>query len=160
MNNSFQEKKTSHLWKKQYKAQKCCLKRSEFISTFSADESICAFRASEVSPRDQHQAWKAVFFSQWFHPHRLSSCILPEEKCLLTAVLSCPLSATIAIMKMGLAMRGSRETWPSLQSLSARSSGRRAGLPPGRLLEEGRQRQHISTTYLHQDVILDVLGLF
>lgn len=50
----------------------------------------------------------------------------------------CPLSATVAVMKMVLAMRGLGERLLPLQSLSGRSSGRLAGLPLGRLLEGGR----------------------
>lgn len=101
----------------------------------SAFESICTLQASKVFASGQHWAQRTVFLSQWFHPHGLSSLLTLKKQ---TAVLSCPLSATKAVMKMGRAVRGSRGRKPSLQSLNVHSSVRLAGLPLGHLLENER----------------------
>lgn len=83
--------------------------------------------------------------------------VVPENNICRQQSFSCPLSATIAVMKTGPAGKGLRGTSPPPQSWSVRS-GRLAGPPPGRLLEDGRQRRRVSTAYLHADVILKVAG--
>lgn len=80
---------------------------------------------------------KLSFWVSGFIPTDRLHCS-PWRKCLPTAVLSCTLSATIAVMKMEPAMIGLREMWPALQCLSVHSSGHLAGLPLGHLLEDGR----------------------
>ena len=75
--------------------------------------------------------------------------VVPDKDVCQQAVLSGALSVTTAVMRTGLAMRRLRGMWLPLQSLSVHFSGRLAGLPLGHLLEGGRQRRHVTTTYLH-----------
>lgn len=84
--------------KKETKSTHSISNVQESLHTFCAGESICALQASKVLP-----VWPApVFLSQWFQPHgpTVFFILVPEEtrNSLPTAVLSCALSATAAVM--------------------------------------------------------------
>lgn len=73
-----------------------------------AGESVCAWRASKLVPVASTGHGDLSFWVSGLIPKDFLHCS-PWRKCLPTAVLSCAFNATIAVMKMGPAMRGLRE---------------------------------------------------
>lgn len=148
---AFQEENTVIFWKTRQSTHAV----SQMLGSCSA-QSLCF--ASFSNP----PLWPALgtgslsFWVSGFVPTDCLHCS-PWRKCLLTAVLSCALSATIAVKKIAPVGRGLRERWPSLANWTGRSSGRLAGPPLGRLLEDQRWKEKIRTAYLHHTQFLRCL---
>lgn len=124
--------------------------RSRLQRSLALSETLPAARCRRVRLKSAPVASTGhrnpVFWSQWFRPRGAVFIVVPEEKWLPAAVLSHDLSATAAATKTAPAKRGAGGGWPRprLRRSSGRSSGRLAGPPPGRQLEDQRWKQRVS----------------
>lgn len=111
-------------------------KCSDLLGTCCASESICTLQASKSLSLWPALGMENCLFESVVSSPRTVFIVVPENNICRQQSFSCPLSATIAVMKTGPAVRGLRGMSPP-QSSSVRS-GHLAGPPPGHLLEDGR----------------------